>query len=91
LPIGLNPTGATEPFEKVVTAINRHDIEVLTSLMTADHLFIDTMGNRGRVAESMQTGWCGYFAMCSDLCNNGQQDSGGVRYSFGDGRGGRHD
>jgi len=63
---GSNPAGATEPFEKFVAAINGHDIEALTSLMTADHLFVDSTGNRVRGAESMQTGWRGYFAMCPD-------------------------
>jgi ketosteroid isomerase-like protein len=63
---GPNHTAAAETFEKFVAAINRHNIEALTSLMTADHLFVDSMGNRVRGAESMQAGWRGYFAMCQD-------------------------
>jgi ketosteroid isomerase-like protein len=57
---------ATETFQRFVAAINGHDVEALTSLMTSDHLFVDSMGNRVQGAESMQTGWRGYFAMCPD-------------------------
>ncbi len=53
-------------FERFVAAINRHDIEDLTSLMSTDHLFVDSLGNRVQGAESMRTGWRGYFAMCPD-------------------------
>lgn len=35
-------------FEQFVAAINGHDIEALTSLMTEDHLFVDSLGNRVR-------------------------------------------
>ena len=57
---------ATETFEKFTAAINRHDIEALTSLMTPDHLFVDSMGHQVKGATSMQLGWRGYFAMCPD-------------------------
>ncbi len=60
------PNHAAKTFEKFVAAINSHNIEALASLMTADHLFVDSMGNRVRGAESMQTGWRAYFAMCQD-------------------------
>ncbi len=49
-----------------VAAINRHDIPALASLMTADHIFIDSHGNRVAGAASMEAGWRGYFAMCPD-------------------------
>jgi ketosteroid isomerase-like protein len=64
--IGSNSAGAKEAFERFVAAINVHDIEALTSLMTADHLFVDSVGNRVQGADSMRTGWRGYFAMCPD-------------------------
>jgi ketosteroid isomerase-like protein len=57
---------APETFQRFVAAINGHDIEALTSLMTSDHLFVDSIGNRVQGAEFMQTGWRGYFAMCPD-------------------------
>ena len=41
-------------------------IEALASLMTADHLFVDSLGNRVRGVKSMQAGWQGYFALCPD-------------------------
>jgi ketosteroid isomerase-like protein len=53
-------------FEQFVAAINAHDLEAMTSLMTQDHLFVDTMGNRVHGAQSMHAGWRGYFAMCPD-------------------------
>jgi ketosteroid isomerase-like protein len=52
--------------ESFVAAINRRDPDALFSLMTADHLFIDSLGNRVLGAETMRGGWRGYFAMCPD-------------------------
>jgi ketosteroid isomerase-like protein len=57
---------SAEIFNKFVTAINSHNVESLTSLMTTDHVFIDALGNRVRGATSMEAGWRGYFAMCPD-------------------------
>ncbi|HZD49465.1 MAG TPA: nuclear transport factor 2 family protein [Silvibacterium sp.] len=34
--------------------------------MAADHLFVDSLGNRVQGAKSMQIGWRAYFAMCPD-------------------------
>jgi len=62
----LNSTGTTETFERFVAAINSHDVEALVSLMTDDHLFVDSQENRTVGAESMRAGWRGYFAMCPD-------------------------
>jgi ketosteroid isomerase-like protein len=53
-------------FRDFVTAINRHEVRTLMALMTADHLFVDSVGNRVRGATSMDKGWKGYFAMCPD-------------------------
>jgi ketosteroid isomerase-like protein len=53
-------------FKQFVTAINSHDVQTLTSLMTADHVFVDSLGNRVHGAASMETGWRGYFGMCPD-------------------------
>ena len=49
-----------------LAAINGHDVPALVSLMTPDHVFIDSLGNKVRGASSMEPGWRGYFAMCPD-------------------------
>jgi ketosteroid isomerase-like protein len=49
-----------------VAAINAHDVAALTALMAADHVFVDSLGNRVDGARSMEAGWRGYFAMCPD-------------------------
>ncbi|HEY1495801.1 MAG TPA: nuclear transport factor 2 family protein [Candidatus Solibacter sp.] len=54
-------------FDRFVTAINSHDVKVLTSLMTADHVFVDSAGNRVQGATSMEAGWRAYFGMCPDF------------------------
>jgi ketosteroid isomerase-like protein len=53
-------------FQQFVAAINRHNVAALTALMTTDHVFVDSAGNRTRTAASMEVGWRGYFAMCPD-------------------------
>jgi ketosteroid isomerase-like protein len=55
-----------ETFRQFVAAINRHEVEALTALMTPDHLFLDSLGNRMQGAASMRRGWTAYFAMCPD-------------------------
>ena len=57
---------SAEPFEQFVAAINRHDIGALAALMTPDHLFVDSVGNRVHGAAAMEAGWRGYFALCPD-------------------------
>jgi len=53
-------------FEQFVAAINRHDVGALAALMTPDHLFVDSAGNRTQGAASMQAGWRSYYAICLD-------------------------
>ena len=53
-------------FTKFAAAINDHDIEALTALMTADHVFVDSWGQRVEGATPMEAGWRAYFAMCPD-------------------------
>lgn len=48
------------------SAINHHDVEALTGLMAADHVFIDSIGQRCQGAELMKAGWRSYFEMCPD-------------------------
>ena len=49
-----------------LAAINSHDVSALAALMAADHVFVDSLGNRVAGAKSMEAGWRGYFAMCPD-------------------------
>jgi ketosteroid isomerase-like protein len=53
-------------FKQFVSAINSRDTRALTALMTTDHMFVDSLGNRVDGASSMEAGWRGYFAMCPD-------------------------
>ncbi|MEO8596763.1 MAG: nuclear transport factor 2 family protein [Candidatus Solibacter sp.] len=57
---------SAEALEQFVTAINRHDINALTALMTSDHIFVDSVGNRVQGTPSMEAGWRNYFGMCPD-------------------------
>jgi ketosteroid isomerase-like protein len=63
---GMDHVASSEIFKQFVAAINRHDVGTLTSLMTQDHVFVDSLGNRVQGAESMRAGWSAYFAMCPD-------------------------
>jgi ketosteroid isomerase-like protein len=56
----------TSTFQQFVDAINNHDAKSISALMTADHVFVDSLGNRVDGATSMEAGWRGYFAMCPD-------------------------
>jgi ketosteroid isomerase-like protein len=53
-------------FKNWLAAINSHDVIALKELMAADHVFVDSLGNRVHGAKSMEAGWRGYFAMCPD-------------------------
>jgi len=53
-------------FAAFAAAISRQDVEALTALMTADHVFIDSWGQRTEGATPMGAGWHSYFAMCPD-------------------------
>ena len=53
-----------DTFKLFAAAINRHDIEALAKLMTADHVFVDSIGQRVQGAATMEAGWRGYFALC---------------------------
>jgi len=52
--------------ESFVRAINRQDPDSITELMSDDHCFIDSLGNRVQGRESMRAGWKGYFDMVPD-------------------------
>ena len=56
---------ATEIAQKFVKAINAHDTDGLAKLMSSDHVFIDSLGNRFP-ASAMRSGWQEYFTMVPD-------------------------
>ena len=61
-----------------VAAINRQDVEGLAALMTAEHRFVDSLGNVVEGRETMRGAWVGYFRMVPDY-------SLAVEEVFGDG------
>jgi len=46
--------------------INRRDAEKVAELMSDDHLFVDSLGQKVQGRDKMLAGWRGYFAFCSD-------------------------
>jgi ketosteroid isomerase-like protein len=66
MPDGYTTINSVEIFQQFVAAVNGHDIQTLTGLMTADHVFVDSIGNRVQGATSMEAGWRGYFVLCPD-------------------------
>lgn len=59
----MTPKEVTRQF---VTAINAHDVEGLTSLMTSGHRFIDSLGTVVEGREAMREGWTFYVSMMPD-------------------------
>ena len=53
-------------FYDFVRAINGQNVDALCSLMTDDHLFIDSQGNKTAGKEKMREGWTGYFQLFPD-------------------------
>jgi uncharacterized protein (TIGR02246 family) len=49
-----------------VAAINHRSPEEIASLMTEDHVFIDSLGVRVTGRQQMQKEWQGYFSMVPD-------------------------
>lgn len=49
-----------------VNAINHRSAEEIASLMTEDHVFIDSLGMRVTGRRQMKKGWQGYFSMVPD-------------------------
>lgn len=46
--------------------INARDPSKLAELMTDDHLFIDSLGQKVQGRDAMRKGWQGYYAFCPD-------------------------
>ena len=57
---------AADTLERWLGAINAHDVDMLVALMSPDHVFIDSLGDRISGIVTMEAGWRGYFAMCPD-------------------------
>lgn len=57
---------SAEVVKQWMAAINGHNVMALTALMAADHVFVDSLGNRVDGARSIEAGWRGYFTMCPD-------------------------
>jgi ketosteroid isomerase-like protein len=49
-----------------VDTINRHDVNALAELMTAEHRFIDALGCVVEGREKMRAAWTAYFRMVPD-------------------------
>jgi ketosteroid isomerase-like protein len=49
-----------------VSAINRHDVDVLTAMMPPGHRFVDSLGTKVEGREKMRLGWAGYLKMVPD-------------------------
>jgi ketosteroid isomerase-like protein len=72
-----------------IACINRQDVEGLCRLMTANHLFVDSLGIEVRGREPMRGGWRAYFAMVPDyhITVTDHMESGAVVALFGRARG----
>jgi ketosteroid isomerase-like protein len=57
---------SAETFRQFATAINSHDVNTLTALMTPEHVFVDSQENRVQGTATMAAAWRGYFSMCPD-------------------------
>jgi ketosteroid isomerase-like protein len=58
----LAATGIAKNF---VDAINAHDVDALTKLISSDHVLVDSLGNKFP-ASSVRSGWQQYFTMVPD-------------------------
>ena len=52
--------------EQFVAAINAHDVAHIASLMTADHRFIDSLGDVVEGRDTIRERWKAYFGMVPD-------------------------
>lgn len=59
-------TEAGEVARRFVSAINAHDVEALGALMTADHVFVDSVGDEVRGRDAMCRLWERYYRLFPD-------------------------
>jgi len=51
--------------QEFVRAVNAHNVQDIVALMSSDHVFIDSLGNRS-TRPAIEAGWLQYFAMVPD-------------------------
>jgi len=51
---------------KFLEKINQHDVDALVSLMSEEHVLVDSLGSRFQGREKLRAGWQSYFKMCPD-------------------------
>ena len=59
----------TNPVEivlKFLEKINQHDVDGLVSLISEQHVLVDSLGSRFQGREKLRAGWQSYFKMCPD-------------------------
>jgi ketosteroid isomerase-like protein len=56
---------AMEIAKTFADAINAHDVDGLTKLMSSDHVLVDSLGNKFP-ASALRSGWQQYFTMVPD-------------------------
>ena len=59
----------SDPLETVkdfIQAINNHDVPALLNLMTPDHRFIDSLGNKVETSHKLSAAWEEYFRTVPD-------------------------
>ncbi len=59
----IDPVDVVLQFER---AINSRDPAAIVSLLTADSVFVDSLGNRVEGREKLRAAWEGYFKMVPD-------------------------
>ncbi|MFI5142691.1 MAG: nuclear transport factor 2 family protein [Thermoanaerobaculales bacterium] len=64
--MGPNPESAKRVAFAFVAAICEHEVDGLAELMTEDHVFVDSLGNRVEGRQQMKAGWESYFRMVPD-------------------------
>jgi ketosteroid isomerase-like protein/thiol-disulfide isomerase/thioredoxin len=66
LSMSASPQSSESAARAFADAINGHNADDLAALMTEDHVFIDSLGNRVAGREAMRKGWIAYFGMVPD-------------------------
>jgi ketosteroid isomerase-like protein len=46
-----------------INAVNEHDVDKISALISGDHVFIDSHGNEVHGRDEMKEGWVGYFKL----------------------------
>lgn len=59
-------SGAVRTVEQFSARVNAHDVEAIASLLTPQHCFIDSLGQRAQGRETLRAGWAAYFRMVPD-------------------------